>query len=99
VNFDVAIERNGTFRLSGEFDLAAVEAFRTAVEAGVNGQRELIFELSALQFIDSSGIRSILELAMSTDGKAIVLKGARPAVRKVIELTGIDGREGIRTEV
>ena len=74
------------------------DAFRAATQAGVGGQREVVFDLSELAFIDSTGIRAILEFAIAAPDKAVVLQSPRPSVRKVIQLTGVEGRAGIRIE-
>jgi hypothetical protein len=42
-------------------------------------------------------VRTILETARRTD-RGVVLRRPRPNVRKVIDITGIVGRYGIRVE-
>jgi anti-anti-sigma factor len=98
VTFEIMSGPDGEVRLIGEFDLASVDTFEAAVAPCAAGRREVIFDLSDLEFLDSSGIRAIVEFALARPDKGVVLKGARPNVRKVIELTGIEGRSGIRTE-
>jgi anti-anti-sigma factor len=55
---------------------------------------ELTLDLIELMFIDSSGIRAILALAECAKG-SLVLRHPSDAVRKIIDLTGIVGRNGI----
>ncbi|HYG71929.1 MAG TPA: STAS domain-containing protein [Actinomycetota bacterium] len=54
---------------------------------------DVIVDLSRLEFLDSSGIRAIL--AIGTSDRRVVLRRPAPRVRKVLDLTGIIGREGI----
>jgi anti-sigma B factor antagonist len=80
--------------LAGELDASNVESAR-----GVLGELEvddggeiLVVDLSALQFIDSSGIALLVSLAEADrDGtKLRVIPSEAPAVSRVMRLTGVD---------
>jgi anti-anti-sigma factor len=98
MEFEAQVSDDDAIRLVGDFDLASVAAFEEATRAAVDGQREIVLDLKELRFIDSSGIRAILNLATALDGKGVVLRGPQPSVRKLIRLTGVEGHSGIRTE-
>jgi anti-anti-sigma factor len=98
VEFEAQVTDEDEIRLVGDFDLASVPAFEQATRAAVDGQREIVLDLRELRFIDSSGIRAIVSLAIALDGKGVVLRGPQPSVRKVIRLTGVEGQNGIRIE-
>lgn len=76
--------------LRGELDLSNIEAARAVVEAGVAaGPDRLVFEMSGLTFMDSSGIALLIDATRELD--RVVLRNLRPEVRRVIEITGLSG--------
>jgi anti-sigma B factor antagonist len=95
--FEIREEPTGasslTMRLSGEFDLACRERFEDELaRVGRDGIRQLVIDLGGLAFIDSSGIRLLLEAKRSADQDGLDLVVTLPQngqVRKVLELTGI----------
>ena len=91
--FDVNVDRQGVLWLSGELDMRATDAFAAAAGAIPETEGDVIVDLSRLEFIDSSGIRAILELGVP--GRRLILRGPSPRVKKVLDLTGIIGRRGI----
>jgi anti-anti-sigma factor len=95
--FGTRIDDEGVLWLSGELDLGVVDAFANAAENALDGQREFVIDLRELAFLDSTGIRAIVQLASRTE-RGVRLRQARPNVRKIIDLTGIAGRHGIRVE-
>lgn len=89
--------------LSGEVDLSNAAALERAIaEAVPNGARGLVLDLSALSYLDSSGIRLLLSLAGSLRwrGQDLVLAipdGSR--CRRVLSMAGIDGTTKLETTV
>jgi anti-anti-sigma factor len=96
--FEIREEPTGatalTMRLYGEFDVACREGFQAAVErVSQNGLRELVIDLAGLTFVDSSGIRSLLEAKRWADQGGLLLFVTLPLdgqVRKTLELAGVD---------
>ena len=80
--------------LSGEVDLSnAAELERLIAEAVPNSVRGLVLDLSALSYIDSSGIRLLLSLAGSLRWRGQDLVLAVPAgsqSRRVFSMAGIE---------
>jgi anti-anti-sigma factor len=81
--------------LAGEFDLAAVPQFEDAiagVEAG--GPPAIVIDLSALTFMDSSGLRALVTAddRARTAGRRLAIVPGPPAVRRVFEITQLDGK-------
>jgi anti-anti-sigma factor len=95
--FGTRIDDDGVLWLSGELDLAGVDAVRAAASAAMDGQRRFVVDLSELTFMDSSGIRAIVAIARTTS-KGIVLRNPPDRVRKLIGMTGVEGRDGIAVE-
>ena len=77
-------------KLSGELDMASAEALREAVD-GVVGEHptRVVFELSQLSFLDSSGI-AILILA-SNNVERVEIRNPQTIVRRVIAVAGLTG--------
>jgi anti-anti-sigma factor len=65
--FGTRIDDDGVLWVRGELDLGVVDAFATAAEVALDGQREFVVDLSELAFLDSTGIRAIVQLATRTD--------------------------------
>jgi anti-sigma B factor antagonist len=94
-NFDVMVDASdGTalVRPSGELDLASAPRLWSAL-AGLlkDGHRAVVMDLSRLTFSDCAGLRPIRRaLRQGTErGTAVELRDAVPAVRRVLELTGL----------
>ena len=83
----------GLFFLSGEFDLECREAFESWVPAFSEAGGEVVFDLSGLEFMDSSGIHCLLRLAAERD---VVIRTPSAAVRRVLQIAGLDRFPGIR---
>jgi anti-sigma B factor antagonist len=75
-------------KIIGELDISNVEPVGQAI-GHVTAERPalLIFELSELRFIDSSGIALLLGASREVD--AVQIRNPSPAVRRVVEITGL----------
>ena len=77
---------------SGELDLASAPTLRSALGRLLLGDhRSLVMDLSRLTFSDCAGLRPVRWAvregrAVGTD---VELRGALPAVRRVLDLTGL----------
>jgi anti-sigma B factor antagonist len=75
-------------RLSGELDMVSVETVRSVIEGSLAGPADrLVFEVSALDFMDSSGIA--LLISMTRRAEAVEVRNPTAIVRRIIELTGL----------
>jgi anti-sigma B factor antagonist len=87
----VAVSRDGgdpLVAISGELDLSTTEQVRSAVEAALDGgQHRVVFDLSELTFMDSSGIALLVRVAQRVG--EVELRNPTPIVRRLIELTGL----------
>jgi anti-anti-sigma factor len=86
------VQGDGSLRLTGELDVAEadglIERASTAIPEGGN----LVLEVDELSFIDSSGVRALVTIAgMLPQGGRLVLRRPTAAVRRVLDLVGIDG--------
>ena len=100
--FEVTVQRNdevATITVSGELDLATVPLLSAAAtehdDAGL-----LVLDLTAVTFIDSTGVCVLIEADHSCAGsgsRLVVLTGDGP-VRRVLDLCDLDGRLALITD-
>jgi anti-anti-sigma factor len=100
--FAVTVQRDdrvATVVVSGELDLATVPQLSAAV-AEHGDARLLVLDLNAVTFIDSTGVRSLIEAdraCASAGSRLVVLAGDGP-VRRVLDLCELDGRLAVVTD-
>lgn len=72
--------------LSGELDMAYTEALAEAVAPLVEQPGDVIVDLQALSFIDSSGLLALLRTADQVQDGNLVLRKPSDPVRRVLDL-------------
>lgn len=72
-------------QLTGELDLAAFERTRNLLVQADAGAG-VIVDLSAVTFIDSSGLRALIEARNQVE---LTLSGVPESVQRVLEITGL----------
>jgi anti-sigma B factor antagonist len=81
-------------RLIGEMDMSNVDEARKPILAAMDGdaERPVVVDLSELEFIDSTGIRLLLEAqaASNADSNRLSFRGVRDEVAQVLRVTGVD---------
>jgi anti-anti-sigma factor len=83
-------------RLEGELDLATAPFLKEAL-VDLGSERDVHLDLALLTFLDSSGLHVIVALARSLDGsRSVVLVNPSTAVRRCLELTGIDKHPAVK---
>lgn len=88
-----AVPGGGTLRFAGELDAAsAPEVHRALSELVGQAGTDVELDLARLTFIDSVGLGALLKAAQQLDrqGRRLVVRHAHEAVRRTIELTGLD---------
>lgn len=100
--FEVTVQRDdefATIMVSGELDLATVPQLSAAIaeqhDAGL-----LVLDLTAVTFMDSTGVRVVIQADRSctrAGSRLVVLAGDGP-VRRVLGLCKLDGRLVLATE-
>lgn len=79
--------------LAGKLDPVAVEDLHPQVQELVRaGYKRFVFDLSALDYVGSLGIRLLVGLAnqLKPDGGSVALSDLTAGVRSVVELTRVD---------
>src|SRR3954465_1560872 len=92
-----ASDRDGRAHLTlrGELDLATAPELEQLVNERIDAGQEVVVDLRALEFMDSSGIR-VLVAAHARAGRGgprviVVRPPAGSAVAKIVEVSGLDG--------
>jgi anti-sigma B factor antagonist len=78
----------------GDIDLRTAEAVRTELQAAQAEARRVVLDLRQVTFMDSSGIRLLVEAQHAADRDSFsfaVVPGPRP-VQRLLELAGLTGR-------
>ena len=87
---EVTFEAGGTavVRVVGEIDISTVDAVNTALSTAVGRNPDrVVFELSGVEFMDSSGIAALLRARKLA--KSIELRNPSTVVRRLIDMTGL----------
>jgi anti-sigma B factor antagonist len=76
--------------LSGEFDISTASSLRHSLYDDAPSD-EVIGDLSEVTFMDSSGLRALLEVRakLEADGRRLVLENIPDQVRRLFEVAGI----------
>jgi len=75
--------------VAGELDRTTSDRFDEAVQSVVR-TGPLVLDLSRVRFLDSSGVRSLVQLGLSMRGRALVLREPSPPVMRVLVMTRLD---------
>jgi anti-anti-sigma factor len=86
--FEITSGSSSSFVVSGELDMETVHVFEKAVEDGA-GAEPLTLELSDLTFLDSTGLRAILDAATEPTSRCVILHGVRDQIRRLFEISGL----------
>jgi anti-anti-sigma factor len=92
------LEAERGFRLSGELDIYGSDAVQEALEPERHGT--LVLDLTAVDFIDESGLATLLRAhkRLHDHGGSLVLRSPRGQVLKVLEVTGVGEWAGLTIE-
>ena len=96
--FSIRPSARGVFYLSGEFDLAQQRTFVRTTKPCLDGESEVVFDLTDLRFLDSTGLRALAALSKEIAPRPIVLRGASGSVAKVLEIVAFGDAPGIHVE-
>jgi anti-sigma B factor antagonist len=77
--------------LNGELDLAAAPILDDVLSKV--DRRRVVVDASGLTFVDVVGVKTLLQWreACMADGGDLVIRGATPALLRVLDLTGLAG--------
>ena len=76
---------------AGEVDLATVGQLEEAINGSINGQNHIAIDLSAVTFMDSTGLRALLTSheTMSSAGRRLALVVSGGPVNRLLDISGV----------
>ncbi len=85
----VLIDPDGTVIAEGDIDLAGGPLLDTAI-LRIEGSNPIVIDLAAVEFIDSSGLRSLLSASRRAQGRdtVVILRKPSAGVMKLLSITG-----------
>jgi anti-anti-sigma factor len=90
--------RTSHLAISGRIDRTTTRslAFRLHAHAGQT-VGDVIVDCSAMSYIDSDGLRSLVEASkgLAAQNRALVLTGLQPGCRQAIEISGLAAQFGL----
>ena len=91
---DLELKQDTLFiRPGGELDLGVAATLRNALDQALDRDpvRNLVFNLSRVSFIDSSGLGVLLGRykRVSQNGGKVLIVSPQPQVRRILELSGL----------
>lgn len=92
------VEIDDGLLVDGELDMDTADDFLEIAEASVDGTREVVLDIADLGFIDSAGVRAILQLAATSCPNGMVLRRPREGVQRVLDIGKIEEVRGIRVQ-
>ncbi|MEA2267367.1 MAG: anti-sigma factor antagonist [Solirubrobacteraceae bacterium] len=98
MHFEIQVEERDDavrIRVLGDLDLASVPALeRTLTDVEATDAKALVLDLDGLDFIDSTGLRAVIEADMRSraDGGRMTITRGSPQVQRLFELVGADRR-------
>lgn len=80
---------NVTLTVVGRLDTTTAPELEKTVESILDGAKELVFDMTNLEYISSAGLRVILKAqkAMNTQG-SMKLTGVNDSIMEVFDITG-----------
>jgi anti-sigma B factor antagonist len=94
-----ASDRHALVTLSGDLDLATAPTLAAQLaELAEKEVRHVAMDLSALEFMDSSGLSLVMAEHQRVEllGGELIIFSPRPQVRRLFEATGLDGLFTVR---
>lgn len=78
-----------TLKVAGRLDTTTAPELEAALDGAIDNAKDLVFDLSGLEYISSAGLRVILKAqkAMNTKG-SMKLTGVNDSIMEVFDITG-----------
>ncbi|WP_290856620.1 STAS domain-containing protein [Hamadaea sp.] len=93
---DFAVERKSepdatAVIVRGDVDLTTVAQLTEELQSATQGEQDVVIDLAGVTFIDSTGVRALVEAYRSARqaGLQLSVRGARHWVARVLEVTGV----------
>jgi anti-sigma B factor antagonist len=78
-----------TVRLSGDVDVSVTSSFTEALHAALDDTAtQVVFDLTATTFLDSSGLNMMVAVAKRVPD--VTINNPNPMIRKILTITGLN---------
>ncbi len=79
-----------TVSLVGRLDTTTAPDLETELKSALDGIKELVFDLSSVEYISSAGLRVLLSAhkSMNSAGGSMIIKGANEEIMEIFDVTG-----------
>jgi anti-sigma B factor antagonist len=90
--YSTGVPPNLVFHLKGVLDMSTAGIFRESVETHLSAGGQVVIDLSAVTFCDSTGLGAIVGLyrAAGAVGCSLLLRAPQRRVAAVLAMTGVD---------
>jgi anti-anti-sigma factor len=94
------VDKPPVLRCTGDEDRTTQGIRRRALTRAIRSQADVVVDLTELAFADASLMLDLAMLArrLRAHGRAILLCGAQPQIRTLIELVGLHRLPGVKLE-
>jgi anti-anti-sigma factor len=96
--FEVVAFGPSLYFVGGEVDLATAPKLEAAVEDSVARGGLLVLDLSAVSFVDSTGVHALVKIARRLREGCLFLHGVRQPVLRVFELVRITDQPNLHVQ-
>ncbi len=89
-------------RLAGEIDLSNVDGLEAQIDSAIAQAQDVVIDLTAIDFIDSRGLRLLKRVSSSIagrDGTLLVVAPAGSVARSVLDITGMSQELAVQESV
>jgi anti-anti-sigma factor len=87
--FSVTSDPSGTLVLSGELDMLTCPKLDDVIRDYAGREGPILVDVSDLTFIDSTGIRALIQFSKNLASGGIQLQRAHGVVQKALEMAGV----------
>jgi anti-sigma B factor antagonist len=94
----LSLEKSRGYRLVGELDISTADQLAEVLREECRQSGDVILDISGLRFMDSSGLRVVLDACDQLRDGHLIMRNPTPSVGRVFEVAGIKRVEGIRIQ-
>jgi anti-sigma B factor antagonist len=97
VHVNARAEGGSAVTIYGDFDLATAPRVREALDRAIEAGGEVLVDLRACGFIDSTGIGVLVSamVRLEEEGRVIRFRGAKERVRHTFDIAGVTSRDSV----
>ena len=97
--FDIVRYGPNMYFVGGELDMATAPMLEAALEDSIAQGGLILLDLSAVGFVDSMGMRGIVQVARKLRSGCVVLHGVQERVKKVFDLVRLADQPNLHVDV